>query len=231
MEADKIPAHVAIIMDGNRRWAKKRGLPANLGHKEGYTRFLEIGELCRKKGIKTLTVYALSTENLKNRDSKELDALMSLMRRGIIDKINDLDRDNIQVKVIGRLTDLPEDLQNDLADAVKKTEGNTGSHLNIAVSYGGRAEIVDAARKIIDEGIKAGELTEEIFADNLYTVGQNDPDLVIRTGGSKRLSNFLLWQSSYAEIYFTDTLWPDFDHDELDAALEYFARTKRNFGK
>lgn len=217
-------------MDGNRRWAKKNGLPTATGHKEGYKRFKEIGDLCRKKGIKTVTVYAFSTENWK-RDDEEVNNLMDLLRYALNKEIDRLDKENVRVKIIGRRNDLSEDLQDLIARGEEKTKNNDGGNLNIAISYGGREEITGAVKKIVASGVAPEEITEETVEQNLYTAGQSDPDLVIRCGGQNRLSNFLLWQLAYAEIYFTDVLWPDFDEKELDKALDFFNNIKRNFGK
>jgi len=217
-------------MDGNRRWAKKHGKPAASGHQEGYKRFKEIGDLCRKRGIKTVTVYAFSTENWK-RDDEEVSNLMDLLRYALNQEIDRLDKENVRVKIIGRRDDLSKDLQDLIARGEEKTKNNDGGNLNIAISYGGREEITGAVKKIVASGIAPEEITEETVEQNLYTAGQSDPDLVIRCGGQNRLSNFLLWQLAYAEIYFTDVLWPDFDETELNKALDFFDNIKRNFGK
>ena len=222
--------HIAMIMDGNRRWAKQNGKSTPEGHKAGYERFVEIGGLCRKKGIKTLTVYAFSTENWK-RTKEEVDALMGLLRFALEQEIARLHRDGVRVRVLGRRSDLPDDLRESIRQAQELTANNTGGDLNIALSYGGRAEITDAVKDIIKKGIRVEEINEQTVADHLYTAGQADPDLIVRCGGQKRLSNFLLWQSAYAEIYFTDILWPDFDESELDKALGFFDSVKRNFGQ
>ena len=222
--------HLAIIMDGNRRWAKEHGKPAALGHQEGYKRFKEIGDLCREKGIKTVTVYAFSTENWK-RDEEEVNDLMNLLSFALNQEISRLDKQNVRVKIIGRRDDLSRDLQDSIARAEEQTKENDGGDLNIAISYGGREEITNAVKKIAASGLAPESITEEIVEKNLYTCGQEDPDLLIRCGGQNRLSNFMLWQSAYTEIYFTDVLWPDFDEKELDKALEFFDKTKRNFGK
>ena len=220
-----------MIMDGNRRWAKEHGkLGPIAGHQAGYKRFKEIAELCRKKGIKTLTVYALSTENWK-RTKEEVGALLGLLRFALEKEIDQLHNDNVRVRILGRRTDLPDDLRESVRKAQELTAENTGGDLNIAISYGGRAEIVDAVQDIVKQGIAPDKIDEQVVADNLYTAGQDDPDLVIRCGGQKRLSNFLLWQSAYSEIYFTDVFWPDFDENELDKALSFFEEIKRNFGK
>lgn len=225
-----IPKHVAIIMDGNRRWAKKRLKPASFGHREGYKRFVEIGELCRKKGIHTLTVYAFSTENWK-RDKEEIDDLMELLREGIKKETKRLEKENIRLRMIGRREDLPEDLQEAILDGEQRTKNSNGGDLNVALSYGGRAEIVEAVKRALKSGKKIDDITEESVSENLYTSGQSEPELIIRTGGTKRLSNFLMWQSAYSEVYFSDTLWPDFNETELDKALEFFENVSRNFGK
>lgn len=214
-------------MDGNRRWAKKRGLPVIEGHRQGYERFKEIVEYSRQKGVQTVTVYAFSTENWK-RTEEEVRGLMDLLRFGIKSEQNRLKKENFRIKIIGRVTDLPVDIQESIQLAETDTAENTGGQLNIAISYGGQAEIVDAVNKALEEGQK---ISEKTISEHLYTAGQTNPDLIIRTGGERRLSNFLLWQSSYAELYFTDILWPDFAPVELDKAIEYFTKIKRNFGK
>lgn len=221
------PSHVAIIMDGNRRWAKEHDLPANEGHKAGFERFKEIVQLCFDKGVKYVTVYAFSTENWKRTD-EEVGALMGLMTYAVKHEIQNYKKKNIRVNIIGRRSDLSPELQKDLANIEAETHNKDGNVLNVAISYGGKAEILNA----VDEIIKNSEsLTEESVDSHLYTAGQPNPELVIRTGGQHRLSNFLLWQTDYSEIYFTDTLWPDFDERELDKALDFFVNIKRNFGK
>ncbi|MFA6422660.1 MAG: polyprenyl diphosphate synthase [Candidatus Buchananbacteria bacterium] len=222
--------HLAIIMDGNRRWAKERGKIGIFGHQEGYKRFKEIAQLCRKKGINTLTVYAFSTENWK-RENEEVDSLIGLLRFALDKEIDGLHKDNIRVRILGRRDNLPKDLQKSITEAEERTKNNNGGNLNIAISYGGREEITNAVRRIVASGISSELITEEIVADNLYTGGQADPELLVRCGGQKRLSNFLLWQLAYTEIYFSDVFWPDFNESELDKALEFFNQSKRNFGK
>lgn len=222
-----LPSHVAIIMDGNRRWAEKKGLAVNEGHKAGYERFKEIVQLCFDCGVKYVTVYAFSTENWKRTD-EEVGALMGLMTHAIKNEIQAYTDKNIRVNIIGRHEDLPNDLRLEIEKIEQETVGKNENTLNVAISYGGKAEIVDAVRKIEKMG---EEITEKNIADNLYTKGQPNPDLVIRTGGQPRLSNFLMWQTDYSEIYFTDVLWPDFDSNELDKALSFYAKIKRNFGK
>ncbi len=222
-----VPTHIAFIMDGNRRWAKNRGLNISEGHKEGFERFKEIVDLCFAKGIKYVTVYAFSTENWK-RTEEEVGGLMALMSHAIKVEIqNYRDRDT-RINIIGRKQDLPLDLQKELAEIETETVDRRANTLNVAISYGGRAEIVDAVQKIIQ---KNGEVTEKEISDNLYTAGQPEPELIVRTGGNPRLSNFLTWQSIYSEVYFTDVLWPDFSGAELDKALSFYYNIKRNFGK
>jgi len=225
-----LPKHIAIIMDGNRRWAKNRGKSPEFGHREGYKRFIEIGEVCRKMGIKTLTVYAFSTENWK-RKKEEVDCLIDLLRTAIKRETKRVNKENIRIRILGRKEDLPDDLRETIKKSEQDTENNTSGNLNIALSYGGRAEIVNTIKSIIKSKIKPEEITEKLIQNNLYTKGQDDPDLIIRCGGEKRLSNFLLWQSAYAELYFSDILWPDFNEGELYKALNYFSNVKRNFGE
>jgi undecaprenyl diphosphate synthase len=222
-----IPSHVAIIMDGNRRWAKNKGLQVNMGHKEGYERFKEIVNLCFEKGVKYVTVYAFSTENWK-RSKDEVSGLMGLMSYAIKNEVQNYRERDIKVNIIGRKHDLPDNLKKELEDIESETADKKSNVLNVALSYGGKAEIVDAVNRIITNG---GDVTEESISENLYTAGQPDPELIIRTGGNPRLSNFLMWQASYSEIYVTDVLWPDFNPVELDKAFVFFGEINRNFGK
>lgn len=225
-----LPSHIAVIMDGNRRWAEQKGKKPIQGHREGYKRFIEIGEICRKLGIKTLTVYAFSTENWK-RKKEEIDGLMELLREAIKKETKRVNSKNIRIRVLGRKEDLPNDVRKAMEKAESDTKNNKGGNLNIALSYGSRAEIVDALKKLIKLRISPVKVTEKLISDNLYTKGQNDPDLIIRCGGERRLSNFLLWQSAYAELYFSDILWPNFNENELFKALEFFESVKRNYGE
>ena len=222
--------HLAIIMDGNRRWAKKNGMPTAMGHREGYKRFKEICDLCYKKGIKTLTVYAFSTENWK-RDESEVNDLINLMKYALGQETERLHKENIRVKIIGRRDNISSELQDLISKAEATTKDNTGGNINIAFSYGGREELTNAVKRIVASGVSSEQVTGDMVAENLYTAGQEDPELLIRCGGQNRLSNFLLWQLAYTEIYFCDVLWPDFDAAELDKALDFFHNTKRNFGK
>jgi len=222
-----LPSHVAIIMDGNRRWAKDRGLVAKEGHREGFERFKEIVQLCFDKGIRNVTVYAFSTENWKRTD-EEVGALMALMTHAIVNEIKQYREKNIRVNIIGNHDDLPAGLKVEVENIEAETASKDGNVLNVAISYGGKAEIVRAVKQLVAAG---KEITEDTISENLYTVGQPNPELIIRTGGQHRLSNFLLWQTDYTEIYFTDVLWPDFTPSELDKALDFYTTIKRNFGR
>ena len=220
--------HVAIIMDGNGRWAKKRLMPRTFGHSAGSETFVKIVDTCNESGLEYLTVYALSTENW-NRSSDEIGGLMKIMHAYIAKYVPELNKKNIRLKLYGDLSRFDDKSREKLLESEKLLENNTGMTLGICLSYGGRNEIVNAVNKLISQG--KSEITEDDLSDVLYTGGVPDPDLVIRTGGEKRISNFLLWQSAYAEYYFTDILWPDFDDDELSKALESFATRKRRYGK
>jgi undecaprenyl diphosphate synthase len=227
---DRLPVHVAIIMDGNGRWAGQRHLPRVEGHRAGITAVREVIETSARLGIGVLTLYAFSMENWK-RPRAEVSTLMSLLKRYIRSELNTLLSNNIRFKVIGRRHELPADVQTELANAEARTATNTGMEFNIALNYGGRAEIVDAARRAIAAGIPAEALDEQRFGSLLYTGGQPDPDLLIRTSGEMRVSNFLLWQIAYAEIWVTDTLWPDFRRRHLlDAILDFQKRDRRYGG-
>ncbi len=220
--------HVAIIMDGNGRWAKKRLMPRTFGHSAGSETFVKIVDTCNESGLDYLTVYALSTENW-NRSSEEIGGLMKIMHAYIAKYVPELKKKNIRLKLYGDLSRFDEKSRQKLLESEKLLETNTGMTLGICLSYGGRDEIVGAVKKLLSQG--KTEITEADLSAALYTGGVPDPDLVIRTGGEKRISNFLLWQSAYAEYYFTDVLWPDFDDDEFTAALESFATRKRRYGK
>ncbi|MEX2271763.1 MAG: isoprenyl transferase [Vicinamibacterales bacterium] len=230
LRPDRLPAHVAIIMDGNGRWAAQRHLPRVEGHRAGIDSVRDTVETAARLGLKVLTLYAFSIENWK-RPASEVSTLMVLLKRYLRLELKTLLGNNIRFNVIGRRDDLSSDIREELAAAEKRTAGNTGMLFNIALNYGGRAEIIDAARRAITEGIPAGALDEQRFADLLYTQGQPDPDLLIRTSGEMRVSNFLLWQIAYAEIWVTDTLWPDFRRRHLlDAILDFQKRDRRYGG-
>ena len=225
-----LPSHIAIIMDGNGRWASRRHLPRVEGHRSGITAVRETVEASARLGIDVLTLYAFSLENWK-RPEAEVTTLMALLKRYLRLELNTLLKNNIRFGVIGRQQELASDIQNELADAVDRTAKNTGLLFNIALNYGGRAEIVDAVRKAIEAGVPAGEIDERRFGEFLYTAGQPDPDLLIRTSGEMRVSNFLLWQIAYSEIWVTDTLWPDFRAQHLlQGILEYQKRDRRYGG-
>jgi undecaprenyl diphosphate synthase len=230
LNPEQLPAHVAVIMDGNGRWAAQRHLPRVEGHRAGITAVREIVEASARLGIEVLTLYAFSVENWK-RPRAEVATLMALLKHYLRLELHTLIDNNLRFLVIGRPDELEPDIQSELESAMERTAANTGMRFNIALNYGGRAEIVDAARRAIREGIPAEHLDELRFGDLLYTSGQPDPDLLIRTSGEMRVSNFLLWQIAYAEIYVTDTLWPDFRARHLlDAVLAYQKRERRYGG-
>ncbi|MBR7131952.1 MAG: isoprenyl transferase [Clostridia bacterium] len=223
-----LPTHIAIIMDGNGRWAKKRSLPRSAGHVAGAKTFKDIARYCNKIGLKYLTVYAFSTENWK-RPKDEVEGIMKLLRDYLKDAENFKD-ENIRVRFIGNLEVLDEDIK----ALIKKNEDGskeaTGLNLNIAINYGGKDEITRAVRKIVAEGIPAGEITEETVSAHLYTAGMPDPDFIIRPSGEYRLSNYLIWQSAYAEYWFSDILWPDFRPKHLERAIDEYNHRNRRFG-
>jgi undecaprenyl diphosphate synthase len=227
---DRLPQHVAVIMDGNGRWAAQRHLPRVEGHRAGIDSVRDIVETSARLGIKVLTLYAFSVENWK-RPATEVSTLMMLLKRYLRLELNTLLRNDIRFRVIGREDELAPDVRRELKMAAEKTAANTGMLFNIALNYGGRAEIVEAVRRAIASGVAAEDLDEQRFTEFLYTAGQPDPDLLIRTSGEMRVSNFLLWQIAYAEIWVTDTLWPDFrKKDLLEAILAYQKRDRRYGG-
>jgi undecaprenyl diphosphate synthase len=224
-----VPHHVAIIMDGNGRWAQERGLPRAAGHRAGTENVRRVIERCSDHGVRYLTLYAFSTENW-NRPRAEVWALIRLLSRFIKRELDNFDRNNIRLQLLGHLESLPGWLQGQVRGAIERTSGNTGMTLSICFSYGGRDDIVGAVRAIVEAGIPAEAITEETIAAHLSTGGMPDPDLVIRTAGDQRVSNFLLWQSAYAELYFTSTHWPDFGRADIDAAFAEYGRRQRRFG-
>jgi undecaprenyl diphosphate synthase len=226
---DRLPAHVAVIMDGNGRWAAQRHLPRVEGHRAGIDSVRDVVEGSARLGIKVLTLYAFSVENWK-RPAAEVSTLMMLLKRYLRSELNTLLRNNIKFKVVGRMEDLARDVQRELRDAEERTAANAGMQFNIALNYGGRAEIVEAARRMLAEGVPPDELDEARFGSYLYTAGQPDPDLLIRTSGEMRVSNFLLWQIAYAEIWVTDTLWPDFRQQHLLEAIVAYQKRDRRYG-
>ena len=234
MEAGmKMPEHVAIILDGNGRWAKRRGMPRNYGHVQGAKTVEIICEEAYKMGIQYLTVYAFSTENW-NRPQDEVDALMKLLRNYMKTCLKTAEKNNMCVRVIGDKTGLDEDIRKRIGELEEATKNNTGLHFQIALNYGGRDEIVRAAKKLasrVEEGtLKKEDITEQLFSDTLDTGGLPEPDLLIRTCGEIRLSNFLLWQLAYTEIYITDIAWPDFSKEELEKAIEAYNKRERRYG-
>jgi undecaprenyl diphosphate synthase len=227
---DRLPVHIAVIMDGNGRWAAQRHLPRVEGHRAGIDAVRDTVETAARLGIQVLTLYAFSVENWK-RPAAEVGMLMLLLKRYLRAELNTLLKNNIRFRVIGRTEELAPDIQDELHLAIDRTSKNGGMLFNIALNYGGRAEIVDAARRAIASGVRPEDLDEERFAGFLYTAGQPDPDLLIRTSGEMRVSNYLLWQIAYAEIYVTETLWPDFRRRHLlDAVLAYQKRERRYGG-
>lgn len=228
MEKQHNIRHLAIIMDGNRRWATERGLPKLLGHTEGAKTLKAIAKAVQKRGIPYLTLWALSTENLKERSEEELKHLFSLFKQ-LVDYLGDFIENNVRLQLIGDLEKLPRDVQEKLFNVVEKTKNHTGMVLTLAINYGGRDEILRAVNRIIKE---KKELTNEVeFEKYLDTVGLPDPDLIIRTGGHQRLSGYLPWQSTYSELYFTKTYWPAFSEEELNTAIEWFEGEQRNRGR
>jgi undecaprenyl diphosphate synthase len=226
---DRLPTHVAVIMDGNGRWAAQRHLPRVEGHRAGIDSVRDIVESSARLGIRVLTLYAFSLENWK-RPPTEVSTLMSLLKRYLRLELNTLLRNDIRFNVIGRDDELSPDIRSELQAAEQKTAGNKGMLFNIALNYGGRAEIVEAARQILASGLPPEELDEARFGTFLYTAGQPDPDLLIRTSGEMRVSNFLLWQIAYAEIWVTDTLWPDFRMLHLLEAILAYQKRDRRYG-
>ena len=234
-ELDKnyMPKHIAIIMDGNRRWAKERNMDPRLGHKAGAETLEKIASFANKIGIKYMTVYAFSTENWK-RTKEEIGALMLLLNSYLDKFLNRQSLNNVRIKVLGDISGLDKSLQDSITRLMKKSENNTGLTLNIAFNYGGRAEITKAVRDIAQK-VKEGEckpeaIDEKLISDNLYTAGEPDPDLLIRPGGELRISNFLLWQLAYTEFLFIDKYWPDFSEDDLLNAIDTFEKRNRKFG-
>ncbi|HLP90718.1 MAG TPA: isoprenyl transferase [Nostocaceae cyanobacterium] len=234
LKPELLPQHVAVIMDGNGRWAKHRGLPRIMGHKRGVDALKDLLRCCNDWGIQALTAYAFSTENWK-RPQEEVDFLMTLFQVVLRQELREMLAENVKIQFVGNLQVLPKSLQEEIFHAVKTTYNNTGLRFSVATNYGGRQEILQACQAIaqkVQQGLlQPDEITEEIFSNHLYTAGIVDPDLLIRTSGEMRLSNFLLWQMAYGEIYITDTLWPDFDRAEFHRALCAYQQRERRFGK
>lgn len=222
--------HIAVIMDGNRRWAKEKNLPSAMGHKKGVDALKTTLRACKDFGIKYLTVYAFSTENWK-RKKEEVDFLMELLAITLTNELAEMHSEGVVISFIGDISKLSNKLQKILANSVETTKNNTGVHLQIAFNYGARDEIVHAVKSIVEKGVKSEDITEEMISENLYTKNIPDPDLLIRTGGEKRISNYLLWQIAYSEILVTDEYWPEFGRDSLAEAVEEFKNRQRRFGK
>lgn len=224
-----LPNHIAFIMDGNGRWAKKRKLPRKAGHKAGTQNIMALLKTLGNYGIKYVTLYSFSTENW-NRPKEEINAILDILGESLEKEVPELHKNGIRICHIGHLEKLSKNTRDAIAKAIELTKDNTAMTLNLAFDYGGRAEIVDAVKKIVSEKIPAQDIDEKLFNSYLYTSGLPEVDLVVRTGGDLRISNFLLWQSAYSELYFTDTLWPDFDAKEIQKALISFSRRERRFG-
>lgn len=222
--------HIAIIMDGNRRWAKEKNLPSAMGHKKGVDSLKNILRACNDFSIKYLTVYAFSTENW-NRKKEEVEFLMNLVAVTLTNELAEMHKENVQIHFIGDLTKLSDKLQKILANAVETTKNNTGVVLQIALNYGSRDEIVHAVQKIVESGVKSDEIDEQLISENLYTAGVPDPDILIRTGGELRISNYLLWQIAYSEIIIRSEFWPDFDKNSLKDSILEFGKRQRRYGK
>jgi undecaprenyl diphosphate synthase len=226
---EKVPVHIGIIMDGNGRWAQGRGMPRSAGHRAGVENLRRVLEACVHFGIRILTIYAFSTENW-SRPRSEVNVLLHLLAQALRREVPELHKNGVRLNHIGRLERIPERSRQGVLDAIELTKENDSLLLNVAFNYGGRAEVVDAAKRIIKAGIPASEVTEEVFEQHLYTAGQPDPDMIIRTAGELRISNFLLWQGAYAEYYAAPVYWPDFDETELYKALVEFNRRERRYG-
>jgi undecaprenyl diphosphate synthase len=227
---EPLPRHVAIVMDGNRRWARMHGLSEAEGHSAGVDAIRPIVEHAADRGVEALSIYAFSRENWARSD-EEVETLFALLEAAIRRETPDLVRQGVRVNILGRLHELPETTRASIADAISATAGGRRMTLNVAFNYSGRSEIVDAVQRALGEGLAPAAITEEVVRDHLYTADVPDLDLLIRTGGEQRISNFLIWQAAYAELYFTDVLWPDFDPQAFDAAVSEFARRTRRFGR
>ena len=230
IDKENMPKHIAIIMDGNRRWAKEKGLDGKFGHKAGAEALEKLTYFANDIGLKYLTVYAFSTENW-NRKKEEVEFLMNLVAVTLTNELAEMHKENVQIHFIGDLTKLSDKLQKILANAVETTKNNTGVVLQIALNYGSRDEIVHAVQKIVESGVKSDEIDEQLISENLYTAGVPDPDILIRTGGEQRISNYLLWQIAYSEIIIRSEFWPDFDKNSLKDSILEFGKRQRRYGK
>lgn len=223
------PRHIGIIMDGNGRWARRRGRPASFGHRAGVRAIKRVLDACEKLGVNVLSIYAFSTENW-SRPRVEVRALMRLFHETMLREIDEMHERGVRIVFSGRGDDLSPRMRERIEEAVKRTAGNKNGVLNVCLNYGGRAEIVDAVKKLVASGVEADQVDEAAIASRLYNPGLPDPDLIIRTAGERRVSNFLLWQSAYSEMLVSETLWPDFDAEDLKAALADYASRVRRFG-
>ncbi len=234
LKRELLPKHVAVIMDGNGRWAERQGLPRIMGHKAGVDALKDLLRCCQDWGIQALTAYAFSTENWK-RPQDEVEFLMTLFQRVLRQELREMVEENVQIKFVGDLHSLPAVLQEEISRSMEETRNNRGIQFTVAKNYGGRQDILQACRAIADRvkqgSLQPDEIDEAVFEGHLYTAGSCDPDLLIRTSGEMRLSNFLLWQIAYAEIYITNTFWPDFDRSEFHRALSAYQQRERRFGK
>jgi len=224
-----IPKHVVLFPDGNRRWAKQKGLHTLEGHKKGYEKLIDFSNWCKKRGIKVLTAFGFSTENW-NRTKEEVDYLMDLLEKGLVNNFK-RNKEGTRVRIIGQKERLPESLQKSIKEVEEETKNNTDLSLNLAISYGGKWDILQAIKKIVKDGVDLEKIDEALFESYLSTAGLPMPDLIIRAGGEMRMSNFVLWQAAYSELYFCPKYWPDFTEKDLDVALEEFDRRQRRFGK
>ena len=234
IDENRLPNHVAVIMDGNGRWASRQGLPRIIGHRRGVDALKDLLRCCKDWGIPALTAYAFSTENW-GRPLEEVDFLMTLFERVLRRELAEMVQENVQIRFVGNLAALPRSLQAEIERSMTKTQDNQGTRFTVATNYGGRQEILEACRAIahqVQQGkLQPSEIDEALFSRHLYTSGLDDPDLLIRTSGEMRISNFLLWQLAYAEFYITETLWPDFDRAEFHRALSAYQQRDRRFGK
>lgn len=225
-----IPQHIVLFPDGNRRWARQRGIGTLEGHKQGYNNLLDFSEWCKNKGVKVLTAFGFSTENW-NRTKEEVDYLMKLLESCLIDNLSKYDKEGTRVRVIGQRERLPKSLQEAIKKTEEATKNNSNLFLNLAISYGGKWDILQAVEKIVEAKIPADKIDEKLFESYLSTAGLPSPDFIIRAGGEMRMSNFVLWQAAYSELYFSPKFWPDFTEQDLDVALAEFDKRSRRFGK
>ena len=227
---EHIPQHIVLFPDGNRRWARQKGLQTLEGHKKGYENLLDFCDWCKNRGVRIGTAFGFSTENW-NRTKEEVDYLMKLLENCLVDNLAKYEKDGVRVRVIGQRDRLPKSLQEAIIKTETATKNNLNFYLNLAISYGGKWDIINAVKKIVQEGTPADQIDEKLFEDHLSTAGLPAPDFIIRAGGEMRMSNFVLWQAAYSELYFSPKLWPDFTEQDLDTALQEFDRRQRRFGK